>query len=369
VDERERAEFERKVERVRGLLRARGLAGAVVARQDDFAWLTTGGDNKVVQTVEGGVGVLAITSRAVWLVAHTMDAARVLDDELAGTAVEVVPVKWHEGLPAERAVALCGPGPVLSDVPVSGAILDPGAFFGLHHPLSDLEIERCRWLGARTEQILRREADALRPDRTEVEVANHLAAEYALEGMTVDVLLVAGAERVELYRHPLPSPARLGSVALLHSAVRWRGLHANVTRMVCLGGTIPPELERRYSALCELQALTLSMCTPGTRFRDIFEARRRRYQALGFPEDWERHFPGGPTGYTLVEPAAAVDPERTVTDRQAFDWFITVTGAKVEELSLTLGGKQELLSAAGGWPTRPFTSNGLTLDTPWLLAR
>jgi Xaa-Pro aminopeptidase len=369
MDDLERAEFERKLERVRTHLRERGYRAALIGRQDDFAWITTGGDNRVLRTVENGVGILAITPDRVWLVAYTMDAARVHDDELAGSPVEVVPVKWHEGSPEARAVALCGSGRVLSDVSVPGAEVDPSAFARLQHPLSDLEVSRCRELGARSDAILRRVADGLRPDRTEADVAAELVAAYEREGMTVEVCLVGGTQRIPRYRHPLPSATPIGEVVLLHPAVRWRGLHANVTRMVCLGGSIPPDLERRYEAVCRLQALTLAMCLPGTPFRAIFEARRRLYAQLGFPDDWELHFPGGPTGYKLVEPAAGADPDRTVSDGQVFDWFVTVTGAKVEELSLTRGGKRELLSAAGAWPTRPFTSGDLTVETPWLLVR
>ena len=369
MDDLERSEFDRKLERLRAHLRDRGYGGAVIARQDDFAWITSGGDNRVLRSVEDGVGILAITPERVWLVAYTMDAARVHDDELAGTSVEVVPLKWHEGTPEARAVALCGGGRILSDVRVAGADLDPAAFARLHHPLSELEVARCREVGARTDAILRRVAEGLRPDRTEADVAAELVAEYERGGMTVEVCLVGGSERIARYRHPLASPTPVGEVVLLHPAVRWRGLHANVTRMVCLGGSVPPELERRYTAVCQLQALTLSMCLPGTPFRSIFEARRTLYAQLGFPDEWELHFPGGPTGYRLVEPAAGADPERTVSDGQVFDWFITVSGAKVEELSLTHGGRRELLSATGAWPTRPFTSGDLTLETPWLLVR
>ncbi len=369
MNDLERAEFERKLELLRAHLRARGYCAAIIARQDDFAWITTGGDNRVLRTVDEGVGILAVTPDRVWLVAYTMDADRVHDDELAGTPVEVVPVKWHEGPPEARALSLCGDGRVLSDVRVGRADVDPSAFARLQHPLSELEISRCRELGARTDAILRRVAESLQPDRTEADVAAQLVAEYERAGMTVDVCLVGGTERIARYRHPLPSPTPIGAVVLLHPAVRWRGLHANVTRMVCLGGSVPSELERRYQALCRLQALTLSMCLPGTPFRAIFEARRRLYAQLGFPDDWELHFPGGPTGYRLIEPAAGADPDRLVSDGQVFDWFITVTGAKVEELSLTRGGKRELLSAAGAWPTRPFTHGDLTVETPWLLLR
>jgi hypothetical protein len=136
--------------------------------------------------------------------------------------------------------------------------------------------------------------------------------------------------------------------------------------MVCLGGAVPAETSRRYDAACQLQALTLSMCIPGTPFREIFEARRRLYERLGFPDEWELHFPGGPTGYVLEEDISG-DLDAAVSDGQPFDWFVTVTGAKVEELGLTHAGRRELLSATGSWPTLPFTAGELTVQTPAIL--
>ncbi len=367
MNDLQRAELTRKLERLRSHLSASGYAAAMLGRRDQFAWLTSGGDNQVVRTQEGGAGTLVVTAERLFLVAYTMDAARIHDDELAGAEVEVVPVRWHEGARDARALKLCGPGRVLSDTPLPGAECDPHALTRLHYPLSPLEVERCRELGRRTEAILRATADALSPTMTEAEVATRLACEYARAGMTIDVLLVGGGERIARYRHPLPSSQPVGETVLLHPAVRWNGLHANVTRMVCLG-KVPPALERTYDAVCQLQALTLSMCTPGTPFRAIFEARRRLYERLGFPDEWELHFPGGPTGYALEEDVSQ-DLDATVQDGQVFDWFVTVTGAKVEELSLSLGGRRELLSAAGAWPTRPYASGDLAVETPWILER
>jgi hypothetical protein len=61
MNELERTEFARKVEVLRGFLRDHGYQAALLGRRDDFAWITTGGDSKVLRTQENGVGILAIT--------------------------------------------------------------------------------------------------------------------------------------------------------------------------------------------------------------------------------------------------------------------------------------------------------------------
>ena len=45
-----------KVARVRAYLRDTGLAGVLISRQDNFAWLTAGRDNRVVDSSDSRSG-------------------------------------------------------------------------------------------------------------------------------------------------------------------------------------------------------------------------------------------------------------------------------------------------------------------------
>jgi len=53
---------------------------------------------------------------------------------------------------------------------------------------------------------------------------------------------------------------------------------------------------------------------------------------------------------------------------QTFDWFITITGAKVEELSIS-GSRPEVLSACGAWPLKAYEHSGVTQRLPQILLR
>ena len=80
---------------------------------------------------------------------------------------------------------------------------------------------------------------------------------------------------------------------------------------------------------------------------------------LGYPDEWNYHFQGGITGYTLADPARCLDPETRVVERQAYDYFITITGAKFEELTLLTENGVNVASLGPGWPTRSVqTPNG-----------
>ncbi len=176
-------------------------------------------------------------------------------------------------------------------------------------------------------------------------------------------------ERIAKYRHPTPTEKRVERLVLLHPAARKWGLHANVSRMVHFGDRVPVEVEKKYEAACRIEATAISLCTPGRKFSEILESEKRAYAETGFPDEWRNHFQGGVTGYILADPTLCRDPEAAVSVDQAFDWFITITGVKVEELSITAGGRPEVLSAAGGWPVREWTENGVTLRLPGILKR
>jgi len=364
----EPADIMEKVGRVRAFLSENGYDAAVIGRADNFAWVTCGGNNKVVLNWEVGFGLLLIEPHAIKLVAQTMDGPRIMDDELAGLDVEYVPLRWHEPAREETAAKLLEGKKVLADCPVPGAELAPGALYPLHYPLTDKELDRLRWLGRRSDGILRSVANDVQPGMREIDIANRLKSEYALSGADCDVLLVGSDERNSKYRHPNPSDKKVAKLVLLHPAVQKWGLHANVTRMLSFGAP-PEETAKRYETACRVHATALSMCVPGTKFADILEAQKKAYAACGFEEEWKNHFQGGITGYLLADPTLCTAPENAVKQNMAYDWFITVTGVKSEELSINTANGVETPSLAGNWPTATYEAGGKQFNLPEILVK
>ena len=89
-------------ERVRTFLEQEELDALVIGRQDNFAWLTAGGDNRVVTTSEMGFGYLVITRNHKWLVSYSMDGQRFIDEQVAGQGYELVTRYWHQGSPERQ---------------------------------------------------------------------------------------------------------------------------------------------------------------------------------------------------------------------------------------------------------------------------
>jgi len=361
-------DFQEKLTRVRGYLDRSGRGALVIGRRDNFAWFTSGGDNTVIRNTELGFSLLVITAKSVFHVAQTMDGPRILDDELQGLDVEPVFLRWYEHSKEQRASELVRGLKAVSDVPLDGADCVPKEFTRLHYPLTVLEIDRCRAIGRKTEEVIAKVAAAVKPGMREREVEAMFLAEYASEGMTCDVLLIGSDERIAKYRHPCASEKTIDKLVLLHPAVRKWGLHANVTRMMYFGDRIPSDLAARYEAACRVEAAAVSMCVPGTKFSRILEVEKRIYAEAGFAEEWRNHYQGGITGYVVADPTLCMDHGAEVQPSQVFDWFITITGAKVEELSIS-GTKPEVLSACGAWPLKTYEHGSVALKLPQIMGR
>jgi Xaa-Pro dipeptidase len=365
----EKAEVKEKERRVRKYLQENNYDAMIIGRQDNFYWYTCGGNNRVVITSETGFSVLVITRDQTYVIAQVMDAQRVMDEELQGLDMELVRLKWYEESREQKAAQITKGMRVLSDIPVEGAQCQPGEIYKLHYPLTSNEIEKCRWIGNKTEEILRKVADEIKPGMTEHEVEAMFLYEYGRENMNCEVVLVGSDERIAKYRHPNPSDKKIGKLALIHPGVRKWGLHANVTRMLYFGDKLPEDVRHKYEQAGMLEAATISMCIPGEKFSEILNARKQLLKEYGLADEWEYHYPGGITGYLLCDASVCGSPDSRAVINQTYDWFVTITGVKVEELSVNTEKGREVLSVTGKWPVRVYEYNGQKFALPTILMK
>jgi len=363
-DPRVPADAAMKRERLRLWLEKRGFDGVVLSRRDQFAWITSGGDNHVLKNSELGFGHVVVTPEKHYLVAHTMDAARILEEQVPDQGYELVSLRWFEGDPALAARKLAGRR-VASDTVLPETVELNCELSMLHYPMTELEIERCRWLGKQVDEVLTLVAGEVHPGQSEQEIAQWLGCEYLRRQIELDVLIVGSDERVFRYRHPLPTSKKIERYVLLHPAARRWGLHANVSRSVHFGQP-PEEISRAYQAAATIEARIFASLRAGVPFARILERQKEWYAELGFPDEWQNHFQGGPTGYVVVD-ALRNQTDTCVEENQAFDWFITVTGAKVEELVLLTPQGVEIASHVSTWPGFPIEMPEETIVVPDLM--
>lgn len=362
------ADVEIKEARVRDFLDREGLEALVIGRQDNFAWITAGGDSRVVTTTEMGFGYLVLTRERKHLVSYWMDGRRLVEEQVPGQGYELITLYWHEGSPADKILELTRGLKVGADFPLPGGRLLGAELTDLHYPLTDLDLKRLRWIGQKSSQILASVARSLEPRVSEQELAAEFLRAYALEGMTIDVLIIGFDDRILRYRHPMPTGSLLQRYAMLHPAARRWGLHANVTRLVHFGEP-PTEIRRAMEAAAIIGANVAARLMPGVTFAEILSEQKRLYNELGYPEEWHYHFQGGITGYTLADPARCLDLLARAVERQAYDYFITITGAKFEELMLLTETGVEVASMGEDWPVKLVQTGCGPIVVPDILVR
>lgn len=144
--------MEEKLARVRGYLREKGYTGAVFARQDNFNWITGGGNSRVIVPRDAGHAAVVVTEEQVFLVAQWMDGPRIMDEEMAHLAAEPVFLHWYEASVPARAVELAGARPVC-DLPGIGGEERLSELYDLHFPLTDEEYRTLRHVLRETDEM------------------------------------------------------------------------------------------------------------------------------------------------------------------------------------------------------------------------
>lgn len=364
----DRHDYEIKRARIAAYMDAHGYGAVILARRENFAWFTCGGDNKVLRNLDEGFGVLLITKEKVYLIAQYMDLDRIYDDELQGLGIEKVCLKWFEDSREERALKMAEGLRVVSDIALPGADQQLWDIWWLHYPLTENEISRYKAMCRLVDKMLLDVATRIRPGMTEIEIEAEIAYEYAKQGMLAKVLLVGSDERIAKYRHPVASNKKVEKLVLLHPAAEQHGLHANITRMVYFGDSLPDDLNRKYELLNLLQAQAMAMTIPGRLFSDLFDVRKQLLTEHDFGDEWQYHYPGGFTGYYLGSAAPFMNGER-IRENMPTDYFITLTGAKTEELCISGAEGGVLISSGYEWPTRTYEWNGIRYNLPTILMR
>lgn len=349
-------DFERKLNRIYGYLERNKYDGMVLGRRDNFSWLTGGEESGVVLNTETGFIYLVITRTKRWAVAMRADIDRAMQEQLLGAGFEPCELDWKSISKEEQAVKLLEGGSIVSDIPIEGAVVDLEGIYSLEYPMTKAELARYEEFGKLCDQILKYTADKIHSGMTENEVKRIFVQQCAQYDIDIDVLLIGSDERILCYRHCTPSDKVVEKTLLISPALRKWGLHANLARIVSIGE--PDEkLRKRYDDVCEIQAEIIVASKKGVRFTDIFDLQEKLYLEKGYADEWMKHLHGGPIGYMLTDGAVMFDPERTMNTGQAYEWYVTVSGAKSAELVMNIGDEMKVLSLGGYWPTRQYGSD------------
>ena len=286
-----------------------------------------------------------------------------VEQELDGLGFELVSLKWFDTPRDAYAAKLIKGKKALSDFSLESAECNPQKFYQLHYPLTGPEIERYRVLGRDAEEILWDAANKVRPGMTGSDVELLLRCACAERKMSAPVMVIGVDEEINSWRHPIPWDKEIRKSLMLVVGGKRNGLNIPITRMVQFG-EVPDDMRKRFDAVCTIAADTILSCGAGVKFADVSMRQKMLYEQLGYADEWEKHFVGGVTGYTVSDGTLCMDKDAVMTEGMTFNWYVTITGVNTEDTMMITNNGYELFTVNGIWPTKKVETEKGTVELP-----
>jgi len=361
------AELEAKHEKLVEWLKAQGLAGVLIRRNENVAWLTGGAvELRVLTPCETGVAALLVTAEGKRHYFTTEnEAPRLHDEEFGALDFEPMLFPWWANDTDAAAAKLAG-GPLGSDTPAAGA--KTVSLAALREGLSESEIARYRWLGLETAAATVEALNEVEPGLSEYDLEAITAGALLRRGILPSVYLYAVDDRILKYKHAVARGKRLKQYGMLNLCSRKWGLAISITRFIHFG-ELPAELAPRFQAAAQVNAALLNATRVGATSAELFKVAQAAYTAQGFPGEERFHHQGGPTGYGEREWVATPDGTEIVVNNQAFAWNPSIRGGKTEDTVLLRDGVIENLTPTPELPTIEAKVEGSTYAAAGVLVK
>jgi Xaa-Pro aminopeptidase len=365
-----RLEFEEKLARTRKYLNEKSFEGIFLKLRSNFAWITCGGDNRIVDHSEYGWSGVLITKNRVVLITDNTEMPRIVDEEIAGLPIETYEYPWYKAELRDAIVKVCGSDNVASDVELPGLKRLEQDFDRIQYILTDQEIDRYRELGKATSRAFTKIGQEVELGMTELDVASMVSFELIKQNIQPQLILVACDNRISNYRHPIPTHKKIERyVMYVTVAVRW-GLNLSITRFVHFGEP-SEELKRKRDAILNIDARLIHNTRPGRKIIDIFREHTKNFEIYGYPDEWRKLHQGGSTSYRIRDVKATLDTPDTefVMPKQVYAWNPSITGIKSEDTIVVLEEGNEILSEDRNWPLVNIDVDGYTVKRPDLMIK
>ena len=355
-------EFLQKVKKVRELIVKEEIAGVIVETQMAFSWLT-GGRGFIGLASEMSCGSLIISMDSVYLITNNIERPRLSAEEIEGLSdlIEFKSFPWYNWSEKETLLkGILNSGKFLTDVQLGKK------FSILRSQLSDFETDRYAFLGKSSAEVVEGICRNIKSGVSEFEIAGKVSEELWKLGIEPITIMVAFDERLNNYRHPIPTDNRLKKYGMVVICARKWGLVISLTRIISLG-SISEVVKNKHRAVVDIDACFIENTRPGIKVKDIFDKAVSTYEKTGFGEEWKLHHQGGATGYGARDYIANANSQETVLLKQAFAWNPSIAGTKSEDTIIVLSSENKILTHTGKYTYLECEYNGKKLLRPDIL--
>jgi antitoxin VapB len=368
------SELEEKTQRLAEVLAENDLGGVLLNAQHNFAWLTGGGSNGIDLSREHGASYLLVRRDGKrFVIANNIEMPRLLSEEISGDEFEPIEIPWQEEKASfatvlDAARSVLNAGKLASDIFLNDKLraIEP-LVASCRYSLTQPELTRIRELGRDAGKAIGDVIGKLSPGRSENEIAQYVRDGLANYGIYSVVTLVGADQRIEHYRHPVPTNNIWNKVLLIAVCARRHGLIVSLSRVIC-AGEIPAELQRRTEATAFVNVSLYSATVHGAKGSDLYQIAAETYRDQGFADEINKHHQGGACGYKTRDWVAHPKNSETIRMSQAFAWNPSITGTKVEETGIVTKNGFEVITATSGFPQITTVIDGHEYISPGILS-
>jgi len=359
-------DVERKQLQVAEFLQRKQYDGMLIRQPSNFAWFTSGAECPL-HAGTGPAAALFITPDARVVVANNVDSSQLFDKQLGGLGFQLKQRPWHAGRNS-LLEDLCRGRNVASDTPQSGAADESADFAALRLPLTALECERLRKLGAIAAHAVEATARHLEPGQTEADIAGQLANRLIRHEVHPVRLRAVADGRGQNYRHWNFGDQPLRHWCFLSATVSRWGLYCAVTRSVVFGSP-PDELLIAFQQAGMLEATGVFFSQAGLPLSTVWQKVHRIYEKQDIAEEWQASDQAEVVGYSPSEVQLVPSSEFVLLPRMAVYWHPTVGATQTGDTLLVNESGFELLTPVTDWPTLSVTVKGKPVKLADILVR
>ncbi len=360
-----RTESEIKIHSLQALMEELKLDGIFLKRQDDFAWITCGGRNYVGAGDMGNAGVLVKSDGKAFLVTNNIEAPRMVDEENVGDlGYQVQSFLWHDNSGEKDILLKLVPSGKIGMDFGSGSIADEVK--KLRFSLTESEVDRYVKIGFDASSAMEKAAFDIIEGQSEYEIASSIMKHMERLGLELVSCMVAGDERISRYRHPLPTSNKIRNIVQIGGNFRRNGLIICMTRYVCFG-SLPDKLVKQYRDNQLIDCTYISASRPGNDFTYPLLAGKKKYEELGYADEFDKHHQGGPIGYAGRDYRVDFNTKGKIAENQAFCWNPSITGTKSEDTVIVKGQGVIPVTRPVLFPTVHLEVDGIAYDRPDIL--
>jgi len=359
-------DIESKHQRIREFLTEHQLDAVLLQRPENFAWMTSGGDNTGRGSPET-IASIFVTPDARVVLGGNSDLGQLFETEIVGLGFQLKERPWYE--PRQVLMTdLCRGRRVGSDLPLGKATDVSAELAAMRIPLTPVEGDRARKVGRQVAHALEATARNLQRLQTESEVAGEIAHRLMKHEIQPVQIQVTADTRTTRYRQWGYSGEPVRRWCVLRAVAQRWGLHVAAARTVSLD--VPDqELLRSHQHAALVQATAIYFSQMNWALGDVLDKTRRIYEKFDHADEWRLAEQGHVQGYRPSEVPVAPRCEYRLAANTSLYWRPSIGPAQLGDSFLLNADGFEILTPIEVWPSLEVAVKDVPIVCPGILIK